>query len=79
MWLGSTWTLRWTPARLGRGASAAWAWFSFLAPIPSSLAGPNRLVVSVRPYVVEAAPGRASWRTAKFIEEQQVDSANALP
>ncbi len=30
-------------------------WFSFLAPIPSSLAGTNRLVVSVRPYVVEAA------------------------
>lgn len=32
-------------------------WFSFLAPIPSSLAGTNRLVVSVRPYVVEAASG----------------------
>src|SRR5215213_4963125 len=32
-------------------------WFSFLAPVPSSLAGTNRLVVSVRPYVVEAAPG----------------------
>lgn len=30
-------------------------WFSFLAPIPSSLAGTNRLVVPVRPYVVEAA------------------------
>lgn len=29
--------------------------FSFLAPIPSSLAGTNHLVVSVRPYVVEAA------------------------
>jgi hypothetical protein len=32
-------------------------WFSFLAPIPSSLAGTNRLVVPIRPYVVEAAPG----------------------
>lgn len=29
--------------------------FSFLTPIPSSLADTNRLVVSVRPYVVEAA------------------------
>jgi hypothetical protein len=32
-------------------------WFSFLTPIPSSLAGTDHLVVSVRPYVVEAAPG----------------------
>ena len=34
-------------------------WFSFLTPIPFSLAGTNRLVVPVRPYVVEAAPGLA--------------------
>ncbi len=32
-------------------------WFCFLTPIPSSLAGTDRLVVSVRPYVVEAASG----------------------
>ncbi|MFD7233172.1 hypothetical protein [Streptomyces sp. NPDC059881] len=80
-------------------------WFSFLAPIPSSLAGTNRLVVSVRPYVVEAAPGltpnpgislppastspcedwrrashparsiSASWRTAEFVDAEQVDAA----
>lgn len=31
-------------------------WFSFLTPVPSLLAGTNHLVVSVRPYVVEAAP-----------------------